>query len=316
VIFSAPGKVVLWGEYAVLAGAPAAIMAVDTVAQVRIEERQDNTWHFSSTGFDSPSAMVTNSTLPSEPTAAFTASILQHWGLVRLSDVCSGADLHTDSADFFAEGHKLGLGSSAAVCNATYAGLCQLLHKVPSLAEAQLIHRNWQGGKGSGLDVAASWFGGVIRYQNGQAETYSWPKDLHWQLVWTGKSAKTVDHITSFDTWRSQDQSSLLDDLSQLSSQLFDQPGEDNLLNAYQHALFALDVSAQLNIFTTEHRSLVKLADSQGITYKPCGAGGGDIGIALSTDTDALEKFRSAVSDNDFLLLDLEMAEHGITVKD
>jgi phosphomevalonate kinase len=61
---------------------------------------------------------------------------------------------------------------------------------------------------------------------------------------------------------------------------------------------------------------LVKLADSQGITYKPCGAGGGDIGIALSTDTDALEKFRSAVSDNDFLLLDLEMAEHGITVKD
>mgnify|MGYP000188441192 CR=1 FL=1 len=43
---------------------------------------------------------------------------------------------------------------------------------------------------------------------------------------------------------------------------------------------------------------------------------GGDIGIALSQDKDALEKFRSKVSDQNFLLLDLEMAEHGITVKD
>lgn len=314
--FAAPGKAVLWGEYAVLAGAPAAIMAVSATAQVSIERRSDQNWHFSSAGFDSPSVSVQGETLPAAPTAGFTTAVLQQWGLTQLSDLCSGMSLHTDSSDFFSAGHKLGLGSSAAVCNATYAGLCQLLGKEPSLAEAQLIHRNWQNGKGSGLDVASSWFGGVITYQNGVAQPFNWPQDLHWQLVWTGKSAKTADHITSFDTWRQTQTSSLLDDLSALSSQLCQQPIKDDLLKHYQKALFALDQSAKLNIFTTEHLSLVKLAASSGLTYKPCGAGGGDIGIALSQDKDALEKFRSKVSEQNFLLLDLEMAKHGITVKD
>lgn len=317
-IFTAPGKAVLWGEYAVLAGAPAAIMAVSATAQVSIETHSDHTWHFSSAGFDSPSVSVNKEgeTLPTGPTTGFTTAILQHWGITQLSDLCGGMHLHTDSSDFFSAGHKLGLGSSAAVCNATYAGLCQLLGKVPSLAEAQLIHRSWQNGKGSGLDVASSWFGGVISYQNGVAQPLQWPEDLHWQLVWTGKSAKTADHITRFDTWRQTDESGLLDDLSALSSLLCEQPIKDELLMHYQKALFALDQSAKLNIFTTEHLSLVKLAASSGLTYKPCGAGGGDIGIALSQDKDALEKFRSKVSDQNFLLLDLEMAEHGITVKD
>ena len=314
--FTAPGKAVLWGEYAVLAGAPAAIMAVNATAQVSIEVHKDHTWQFSSAGFDSPSVSVQGTTLPSAPTASFTTAILQHWGVQRLSDLCTGMSLHTDSSDFFSNGYKLGLGSSAAVCNATYAGLCQLLGKEPSFAEAQQIHRSWQNGKGSGLDVASSWFGGVITYQNGLAQPFNWQQDLHWQLVWTGKSAKTADHITSFDTWRQTDESALLDDLSALSRLLCEQPIKDDLLKHYQKALFALDQSAKLNIFTTEHLSLVKLAVSQGLTYKPCGAGGGDIGIALSHDKDALEKFRSRVSDQNFLLLDLEMAKHGITVKD
>ena len=316
--FTAPGKAVLWGEYAVLTGAPAAIMAVNATAQVSIETRSDQTWHFSSAGFDSPSVSVNeeDETLPTAPTTGFTTAVLQHWGIQHLNELCAGMHLHTDSSDFFSAGQKLGLGSSAAVCNATYAGLCHLLDKEPSLAEAQQIHRNWQSGKGSGLDVAASWFGGVITYQNGVAQPFQWPEDLHWQLVWTGKSAKTTDHIANFDTWRQTDDSGLLDDLSALSSLLCEHPISNDLLKQYQKALFALDQSAKLNIFTTEHLSLVKLAATCGLTYKPCGAGGGDIGIALSQDKDALEKFRSKASDRNFLLLDLEIAKHGVTVKD
>lgn len=315
-IVTAPGKAVLWGEYAVLTGAPAAIMAVNATAQVRIDQRNDETWHFSSTGFNSPSVSAGGETLPTAPTASFTTAILQHWGIKQLSDLCTGMTLHTDSTDFFSAGQKLGLGSSAAVCNASYAGLCHLLGKQPELAEAQLIHRNWQNGKGSGLDIASSWFGGVIRYQEGLAEPFAWPQNLHWQLVWTGKSAQTTDHITSFETWRQTDKSSLLGDLSSLSTQLCEQPINDELLKQYQKALFALDQGAKLNIFTTEHLGLVKLAAASGVIYKPCGAGGGDIGIALSEDNDALENFRSKVSNHDFLLLDLEMAKHGVTVKD
>ena len=55
---SAPGKVVLWGEYAVLRGAPAMVMAVDREAICTIDLNQDGAnsaddrWQFESLGFD------------------------------------------------------------------------------------------------------------------------------------------------------------------------------------------------------------------------------------------------------------------------
>jgi mevalonate kinase len=39
------------------------------------------------------------------------------------------------------------------------------------------------------------------------------------------------------------------------------------------------------------------MAAATGITYKPCGAGGGDIGIALTSDKEALSRFCTAASD-------------------
>ncbi|GIS21134.1 MAG: hypothetical protein CM15mP120_30500 [Pseudomonadota bacterium] len=61
--------------------------------------------------------------------------------------------------------------------------------------EALHLHRTWQGGKGSGLDVASCWHGGVIRFQNAQVESLSWPHNLGWQIVWSGISAATTDHM-------------------------------------------------------------------------------------------------------------------------
>ena len=48
---TAPGKVVLWGEYAVLAGAAAGVMALNTPATVAASRSTDDAWHFSSQGF-------------------------------------------------------------------------------------------------------------------------------------------------------------------------------------------------------------------------------------------------------------------------
>jgi phosphomevalonate kinase len=41
------------------------------------------------------------------------------------------------------------------------------------------------------------------------------------------------------------------------------------------------------------------------VTYKPCGAGGGDIGIALATDADRPQGFGQAATQSGFTLLDL-----------
>ena len=48
--FCAPGKVVIWGEYAVLAGAPALVMAVDRYASCSIEAHPAG-WRCEAVGF-------------------------------------------------------------------------------------------------------------------------------------------------------------------------------------------------------------------------------------------------------------------------
>ena len=42
---SAPGKLILTGEYAVLDGAPGLAMAINRRARVRLEPSQDKAWH-------------------------------------------------------------------------------------------------------------------------------------------------------------------------------------------------------------------------------------------------------------------------------
>ena len=128
--------------------------------------------------------------------------------------------VHTDSSAFFQNSQKLGLGSSAAVCAATYLLLCELTGRNPTLTEAMAIHQDWQGGKGSGLDIASVWHGGLIHFQDGKASPAELPADLHWQIVFSGKSAGTQDHIASLDAWRRKADTAPLDDLSAASTGL------------------------------------------------------------------------------------------------
>ena len=48
--------------------------------------------------------------------------------------------------------------------------------------------------------------------------------------------------------------------------------------------------------------------------YKPCGAGGGDLGMAFAIDARAIDSFERAARAAGFRRLPLELDEHGITV--
>lgn len=333
-IVSAPGKVVLWGEYAVLAGAPAMIMAIDRYARVSVSPSQDSDWHFTTAGWHSQPIACPPNQLPTGAAANFVSLVLEHWGLKSLAALNAGAccAINSDSGKFFADARhaqtdgrraanpkdtalKLGIGSSAAICNASYVALCTLSGRKPSLEEALALHRRWQHGKGSGLDIASSWHGGVIQFQAGRPTPAALPKNLHWQLIWSGRSASTADHINSFEQWRARGQTQALDDLVVASQQLCQTSISMAHLRDYQSALATLDQHAQLNIFTTEHTRLVKLATASGVLYKPCGAGGGDIGIGFADDPHALRRFRQEARSAGFQPLTLEMAKYGVTVE-
>ena len=112
-IATAPGKLVLWGEYAVLAGAPAAVMAVDRYASVSLECAEH--WQFMSSGLLSPGVYSGTPDFPvAVASAGMAVNTLRSFGYEQLPP--DAYRVHTDTRPFFIGTNKLGLGSSAAVC--------------------------------------------------------------------------------------------------------------------------------------------------------------------------------------------------------
>jgi phosphomevalonate kinase len=157
----APGKVVLFGEYAVVEGAPfaALVAAVDRHVTCRY------------TPGGAGVEIVARGLPPEAGAPIFAEAAVAH------ARVRPAGRYELDSAAFHTvtetgERVKLGLGSSAAVCVALTgallaAGMADL--EAPAVRRevfecALAAHREASGGKGSGVDVAASAFGGLSRY--------------------------------------------------------------------------------------------------------------------------------------------------------
>lgn len=297
-----------------LAGAPAAVAAVNRYASVEVTSAAES-WSFVSTGFLTPGVHNFSGQFTQAPCASIAESVLRHFGLNTLP---AGFSLISDTERFFhpadnkaTSSGKYGLGSSAAVCTATYCSLADLLGRDKQLSEAIAIHQALQNGRGSGLDVAASWHGGYIQFHNGSVQPQPWPENLHWQAVWTGASAATDTALGHFSQWQAESDITPLKQLVTTSKLMCENPSMDNL-TSYTHTLGNLDKAAHLNIFTPAHQRLATIAHAHHLIYKPCGAGGGDIGIAVGEDPDALQQFCTQAAAQNFVPLNLEIAPHGV----
>jgi phosphomevalonate kinase len=85
-------------------------------------------------------------------------------------------------------------------------------------------------------------------------------------------------------------------------------------ITAYAAGLARLGVASGLDIVSAEHRVLAAIAAECGMVYKTCGAGGGDIGIALTVDADRLQAFRQRVAQAGLRTLDVQLEPHGLQV--
>ena len=173
------------------------------------------------------------------------------------------------------------------------------------------IHLNLQGGVGSGLDVAAAYFGGLQRFQDRSTRSWTLPDDLYYRFIWTGNPAATTSQIARFNAWQRASDGPELAALSAASSDLFEQTTAE-FLSHYVDCLKALDDAADLGIYDTKHTYLDTLAIRHQVVYKPSGAGGGDVGVAFSEDAGRLDTFVSAAAKQRFKMLPLEIAEYGI----
>ena len=310
---SAPGKVVLWGEYAVLADAPAAVLAINRRAVCSIAPRKTG-YCLHTLGFVSPIAEVATLQIDQVPVSA---ALFAHAASALARPLPDGLDITLDTTDFHRQEEKLGIGSSAAALVACYGAMCALTGEDVCLDRAIAAHRAFQG-SGSGLDVAAAMTGGVIRFQSGQTQSLDLPDGLRFAFVFSGRGIATGKQLGSFSKWRQRGDTLALQALAGAATSLFDAMANKRHWETYVEALQQLDNAAELGIYNNAHRQLAALSGSLGLVYKPCGAGGGDVGMAVGFDPDdhaLLREFIELCATKDFMPLDLTGTPHGLYVE-
>jgi len=322
----APGKLVALGEYAVLDGAPALVLALDRFAEVRIDASPDAACHLE--------------TRPTQPgRRAFAPGEASGAALLDLVTVGVAPPLAwratVDSTAFFAGADKLGLGSSAAVLCA-WAGAFTAFARAegrqapePTLAALIGQHRAFQGGRGSGIDVAAAFTGGAIsfRLEGGgapQVGSVRLPNSVGFAGIFAGRSASTPEFVAHYRAWGKAQPAQAAAMLRRLTNVAeagcAAARGDDAAafvasLAEYGRGLQALGEAIGAEIVTAEHQQIGEYARKFGVAYKVSGAGGGDLGLACAIDSGALAAFLRSVTDRGFRVIKVSLAEKGLNVE-
>jgi mevalonate kinase len=189
---SAPGSLMVLGEYAVLYGQPALVCAVDKRITVSLTPRTDQAIQIhSALGKLTVLLPELQITAPFQ----FVTAVLKNFQ----TKIPIGCDINIE-AEFAA---NIGFGSSAAVTVATLLAITRWLDLTFSTEELITTARNIiqiVQGTGSGADVAASVLGGMVAYQMQplQAEKISFNQPL--TAVYAGYKTPTVTAINKVQT--------------------------------------------------------------------------------------------------------------------
>jgi len=136
-----------------------------------------------------------------------------------------------------------------------------------------------------------------IVFQSGVFRRVTLPAGLHLLAVWTGQAASTARYLEAMATWRTTNTEAYrreirgLADTAEQSVRAFETGNPDQILTTiqrYDRLLEAFSTEAGLNFYNDGHFRLRKRVELTNCAYKPSGAGGGDFGLAFSTDKNTL----------------------------
>ena len=303
-VASAPGKLFLSGEYAVLEGAPAVLTAVDRRAVARAAAARR----------------------VSPVLAAVLAEIRARFPELAEADR-SIPQVEVRTRGFTSSRIKIGLGSSSAVAVAATALLLAQtkgsvrLDDETVLGIALAAHRAVQGGRGSGADVAAAVYGGTIRFRMGCAIERLGTPSAQIAFVWTGRPASTtalLARVQAFALSAPAEHHALVAALSALATDLAAayaaaDPGEIvRLTGAYGGLMGRLGEAAGAPIVSPAHARVAGLAAACGGAGKPSGAGGGDVAVAVFESASDRDRFAIAAAKEGLSVLDLKCGERGV----
>lgn len=283
---TAPGKLILAGEYAVLEG----FAAIATAVNRRVILKTSNQQHSSAL-----------------------------WNCVGKKKV---GFFTIDSRDLYRKKSKLGLGSSAAsaVCMAAYLDLNN------AYQVALAGHKNFSLNLGSGIDVAVSYYGGLIEFQLKQAVRQivnMSTGEFEFFCVFSGKSQSTrffLDSVLKFRSRNFKYYIDLLKNIGNLTStwKKFYVSGLDvvslrNLVAENNALLMELGRKSGIDIINDKQMCLQKNISRFGGFSKPSGAGGGDISLCFVPRI-SVNECKLSLKQNNWVILELKYCAPGLLV--
>lgn len=356
-----PGKLMVAGEYAVLEkNQPLVVMAVNRFVYAKIEKSETNRLTLGKFGLfalkwekiDNKIHIDTENkhVLFVEQAMTLALGYLNEQGIYP-----DPFTLTVESELDDTSGIKYGLGSSAAVVTAVVSAiLTAFSSENPTdllvFKTAAIAHVTIQG-SGSGADIAASVYGGLLEYSAFQAqwviEAYekadsitdlimgSWPSlsieklalptGLELCIGWTKDAASTAAFIKQIKHLKTENMPAYEDFLnkSRQAVQTFlfgiKNSNFDDVFTGIKNnrlALSRLGKVAGANIETALLEKLALLAEQFDGAGKLSGAGGGDCGIAFVTSKDAAKLLKQLWLENGIKPLEITLQYIGAEATD
>ena len=285
---SAPGKLMLYGEHAVVYGSPCIVTAVDQRVRVSVEPNGEGEIHVCSpnVGLDEYHKKISRLGKDDLPKSmAFVEMLIKRF--YDKYQIKNGIRVSTES-DFSTQ---FGFGSSAAVVAGLTLALAKYFEK--EMLKKDIFERAYQAvlevqGVGSGFDVAASVYGGTLYYVTpGKIIEEIYQGDLPMVVGYTGIKADTPTLIRQVAELKRKEGwgEAVFGDIGDLVNKAkivfekkdFGQLGK--LMNKNQKLLTTLNVSC------IELDKMIKAAKDAGADgAKLSGAGGGDCMVAMVSE--------------------------------
>lgn len=324
---SAPGKAMILGEYAVVAGGWAVVASVDRRVTVSRSEQAGASYEVIG---------------PVEGDVSLVQAV------IKAAEESVASNLHlrpehfrADVTEMFVDGRKLGLGSSAASAVALMAaalGESHIGERETIFERGSVAHARWQGGRGSGAGVAASTWGAHQAYRQRAPDspltdlvpasevpeppdgatqvgtvdrmTLTRPESLRFELVELPTDANTrsfLDAVIEVRATRAQKLGEILGQLADIgwsglrAFQAGDAQTVTELVGRAEASMEHLGAVADVPIVTDDHRRLSDIVGAQGLAAKPSGAGGGDVSLVAGPRDADWESAMAAIDEDGVL---------------
>lgn len=321
VTVSAPAKLFLLGEHAVVFDGVCIVTAVNSRLRVTLERTEDHTLTI-----DAPDVGLINyqiamgssaDTFAKEDASSFIRSCI-----AVFAEHCQfeGGFAISTRSEFKRD---YGIGSSSAVVAATLFGLSQLFGA--ELSHEDLLQMGFEAIQrvqqlGSGADLAAAIYGGTLYYENTTPRT-AYPlnvENLPLLVIYSGHKASTVNYVSEVGELRDRYPevvNSIIQTMytivqqGRVALEAADWQTLGDLMNIQHGLLHALGVDT-----SNLARTVLKAREAGAWGAKLSGAGGGDCAIVL-TDNPRISTILEDMSDR-IEKLDIQPNAEGVHLED